>query len=65
MEEVRNKISNGDRNPYIERLLVGLLGWDESSAEQSVVLLNVFYDNVDWQLYAPFKPVICEVGQEF
>jgi hypothetical protein len=33
MEEVRNKISNGDRNPYIERLLVGLLGWDESSAE--------------------------------
>lgn len=62
MDDVKTKLLSGQRNQQIEKLLVGLLGWDDKIAEESTVLLNIFYDNVDWQLYAPFKPVICQVG---
>jgi hypothetical protein len=58
-------VLNGERNEHIERLLIGLQGWDERVAEEAVILLNVLYDNVDWQFNSPFKPVICQVGEDF
>lgn len=45
--------------------MIGLLGWNEKFAEEATVLLNVFYDKVDWQHSSPFKPVISQVGEEF
>jgi hypothetical protein len=30
-----------------------------------VVLLNMLYDGIDWQLTSPFKPVVRIVGQHF
>ena len=51
---------------WIEKLLVQLLGYYEMSVrDQAVVLLNMLYDGVDWQLTSPFKPIIKCVGQHF
>lgn len=33
IEEVRNKVLNGERNSQIEKLLIGLLGWQEKIAD--------------------------------
>jgi hypothetical protein len=33
--------------------------------DQSVVLLNMLYDEVDWQLQEAFRPVIRTIGQHF
>lgn len=33
MEDVRTKVINGERNDLIEKLLIGLLGWSEKTAE--------------------------------
>ena len=33
--------------------------------DQAVVLLNMFYDGVDWQLSSAFRPVVRVVGQHF
>lgn len=65
MEDVRTKVINGERNDLIEKLLIGLLGWSQKTAEQATILLNVFYDKSDWQFSSPFKPVISQVGQDF
>mgnify|MGYP003435663979 CR=1 FL=1 len=32
LDEVRNRVLNGERNTYIEKLLVGLLGWNDKTA---------------------------------
>lgn len=65
IDDVRNRVLNGERNVYIEKLLIGLLGWNEKTVEESIVLLNLFYDKVDWQYSSPFKPVIGQVGEDF
>jgi hypothetical protein len=36
-----------------------------SVRDQAVVLLNMLYDGVDWQLQSAFKPVVRVVGQHF
>jgi hypothetical protein len=33
--------------------------------DQAVVLLNMLYDGVDWQLSSAFRPVIRVAGQHF
>ena len=33
--------------------------------DQAIVLLNMLYDGVDWQLQEAFRPVIRCVGQHF
>lgn len=51
---------------YIEKLLVQLLGYYEMSVrDQAIVLLNMLYDNVDWELQSAFVPVVRCVGQHF
>ena len=48
---------------WIERILVQLLGYhDMNVRDQAVVLLNMLYDGVDWQLTSAFKPVVRTVG---
>jgi hypothetical protein len=50
----------------IEKLLVQLLGYcDLTIRDQVVVLLNMLYDGVDWQIPEAFRPVIRCVGQHF
>jgi hypothetical protein len=36
-----------------------LQGW-ESYYEEAIKLLNVYYDHSDWQIRAPFHPVIAQ-----
>lgn len=36
-----------------------------SIRDQAIVLLNMLYDGVDWQLLEAFRPVIRSVGQHF
>lgn len=53
-------------NDYIEKLLIGMLGHSiKKVRDQSIVLLNILYDGVDWQKDAAFNPVIKTVGQKF
>lgn len=33
-----------------------------SIRDQAVILLNMLYDEIDWQLQSPFKPVVRVVG---
>jgi len=48
---------------WIEKLLVQLLGYcDIQIRDQSIVLLNMLYDSVDWQLQEAFRPVVRCVG---
>lgn len=65
LKDLKNRVLCGERNEYLEKLMVGLQGWNDEMSEEVVLLLNVFYDNVDWQLHSPFKPVIVQVGEEF
>ena len=47
----------------IEKLLVQLMGYcDLNIRDQVVVLLNMLYDGVDWQIPEAFRPVIRCVG---
>jgi len=51
---------------WIEKLLVQLLGYHEITIrDQAVVLLNMLYDGIDWQLTSAFRPVVRVVGQHF
>ena len=36
-----------------------------SVRDQAVILLNMLYDGVDWQLSSPFRPVVKCIGQHF
>lgn len=50
----------------LEGVLVALLGHqDESVRYRATLLLNMFYDQHDWQSEVPFVPVIKEVGDAF
>ena len=51
---------------WIEKLLIQLQGYYEMTVrDQAIVLLNMLYDGVDWQLQEAFRPVIRCVGQHF
>lgn len=51
---------------WIEKLLIQLQGYcDISIRDQAIVLLNMLYDGLDWQLQEAFRPVIRSVGQHF
>ena len=51
---------------WIEKLLIQLQGYcDISIRDQAIVLLNMLYDGVDWQLQEAFRPIIRSVGQHF
>lgn len=51
---------------WIEKLLIQLQGYCEIQVrDQAVVLLNMLYDGIDWQLTEAFRPVIRCVGQHF
>ena len=51
---------------WIEKLLIQLQGYcDIGIRDQAIVLLNMLYDGVDWQLQEAFRPVVRSVGQHF
>lgn len=51
---------------YIEKLLILLLGhWNKNVIDNSVVLLNVFYDGIDFQFKHPYNPLVSFVNQDF
>lgn len=56
---------NRINNYWVEKLLIGLLGWNDEMATEATVLLNVLYDGVDWQREAPFNPIISQVDEKF
>ena len=48
---------------WIEKLLIQLQGYCEISVrDQAVVLLNMLYDGVDWQITEAFRPIVRSVG---
>ena len=51
---------------YIEKLLILLLGhWNKNVIDNSVVLLNVFYDGIDFKFKHPYNPLVSFVNQDF
>jgi starch synthase len=57
---------DAESSKYAEKLLIGLLGHPlQAIRDQSVVMMNVLYDGVDWQRRTPFKPRIATVGSKF
>ena len=69
MEEIQRalfvaQISNDSDALYLlEKLLIQLMGFcDITIRDQSVVLLNMLYDKLDWQLQEAFRPTIRTVG---
>lgn len=58
--------NNKESLGWIERILIQLLGFHEINIrDQAVVLLNMLYDGVDWQLSAAFRPIVRCIGQHF
>ena len=51
-------------NSWLERLLIGLQGWKQHS-DNAVRLLNVYYDNCDWQLNSEYNSVVYVTGDHF
>lgn len=51
-------------NPWIQKLLIGLQGW-KTFTDSAIKLLNVFYDNCDWQLNSQYNSVIRVTGDPF
>jgi hypothetical protein len=69
MEEIQRalfvaQISNDSDALYLlEKLLIQLMGFcDITIRDQAVVLLNMLYDKLDWQLQEAFRPTIRTVG---
>jgi hypothetical protein len=42
-----------------------MLGWGSEATEEAVRLLNAYYDETDWQVQSPFKPIISYAGKRF
>lgn len=51
-------------NPWVEKLLIGLQGW-KNCTDTAIKLLNVYYDNCDWQLTSEYNPVVNVTGDNF
>jgi hypothetical protein len=51
-------------HPLIEKLLIALQGW-KGFSDEAVKLLNVFYDNCDWQLHSQYNSVVAVVQDPF
>jgi len=50
----------------IERLLVAIHGHENADVRENVIrLLNVIYDENDWQIKEPHQTVIAQVGDPF
>jgi hypothetical protein len=64
MQEIGNYLNFTSRNPYIEKLLIGLQGW-RGYTEEAVRYLNVYYDNCDWQINSEYNSVIAVSGDPF
>ena len=69
MEEIQralfvSQISNDSDDLYLlEKLLIQFMGFcDITIRDQAVVLLNMLYDKLDWQLQEAFRPTIRTVG---
>ena len=69
MEEIQRalfvaQISNDSDALYLlEKLLIQLMGFcDITIRDQAVVLLNMLYDKLDWQLQEAFRHTIRTVG---
>ncbi len=65
LKEVKIALIEGVRNQNLESLLIGMMGWGGESSEEAVRLLNAYYDQTDWQISGPFKPVISFGGKKF
>lgn len=65
LKEVRVPVIEGVQDDHLESLLIGMLGWGSDSTEEAVRLLNAYYDRSDWQISAPFKPVISYAHKKF
>lgn len=51
---------------WIEKILIQLLGYkDIDVRDEAIIILNMLYDGIDWQLTSAFTPVIRCVGQNF
>ena len=64
VNEIQQLVYSGVKNPDLERLLIGLMGWREDT-EKAVKLLNCYYDSHDWQSNDATRPVICQMGENF
>jgi hypothetical protein len=57
---------NTEQLDLIEKLLIQLLGYkDIEVRDEAVIILNMLYDGIDWQLTSAFTPIIRCVGQHF
>lgn len=63
--DVKVPVIEGIVDEQLERLLIGMLGWGDNTTEEAVRLLNSYYDNSDWQINSPFKPIISYAGKKF
>jgi hypothetical protein len=51
-------------NPWVEKLLIALQGW-KGLTDAAIRLLNVYYDNCDWQINSEYTSVIYVTGDPF
>lgn len=63
-EDLVSILNHTRYNPWVEKLLIGLQGW-KGLTDQAIKLLNVYYDNCDWQLNSEYNPVIYVQGDAF
>lgn len=65
IKDIRNLVLAGVHHPELERVLIGMMGWEGDVAEETIKLLNAYYDKSNWQIRCEFTPVISEIGKNF
>lgn len=65
IRDIRSLVLAGVHHPDLERILIGMLAWENEVSEETIKLLNAYYDRTNWQIRCEFTPVISEVGKQF
>lgn len=63
-EDLVTVLNHTRYNPWVERLLIALQGW-KGLTDASIRLLNVYYDNCDWQINSEYNSVVYVTGDQF
>lgn len=50
IRDIRSLVLAGIHHPDLERILIGMLGWEGSITEETIKLLNAYYDHTNWQI---------------
>ena len=63
-EDVIGALNYTSNNPWVEKLLIGLQGWEEHTGH-AIKYLNVHIDDCDWQQHQAYNSSVSVTGDKF